>query len=270
MTVAAPDAHLKLGKLAVKPLLGLPVFGTYTQKLAPPPISANYSGSLKQLGMMLNNNIGDCTIAACGHAIETWTSLTEPSEVVLPDSVIQQLYEKFGYVPGDPNTDNGAAATDVLKYWYNNPIQGHKLSAFASIRPGNSSDVKNAIWLFGVCYVGVQLPLTAQSGVWDIAAGASIQTGDSAAGSWGGHAIPVVEYDETSLTCITWGTLKKMSWAFWNAYVDESYAMLSPDWIEKSGKSPSGQTFDVLTDDMQDFRRQIADAMANDMPDMMA
>lgn len=265
-----PDAHLKLGKLAVKPLLGLPVFGDYTAPLAPPPISADYGGNLKHLGMMLNDKEGICTCAAVGHTVQTWTSQTEPSEVVLSDDVIQQLYEKFGYIPGDPNTDNGAAATDVLKYWYNNPIQGHKLSAFASIRPGNSSDVKNAIWLCGVLYVGAQLPLTAQSGVWDIAAGASIQTGNSAAGSWGGHAFSVIAYNETSLTCITWGALKKMSWNFWNSYVDESYAMLSPDWIEKSGKSPSGQTFNVLTDDMQDFRRQIAIAMANDMPTMAA
>ena len=266
----APDANLKLGKLAVKPLLGLPVLGDYTGKLTPPPISANYSDKLKTLGPMLNREIGDCTCAAVGHAIQTWTSQTEPSEVILPDSVIQALYEKFGYVPGDAMTDNGAAATDVLKYWYGNPVQGHKLSAFASVRPGNSSDVKTAIWLFGVCYVGVQLPLTAQSGIWDVAPGASTLTGNSAAGSWGGHAIPVIEYDETSLTCISWGKLIKMSWNFWNSYCDESYALLSPDWIEKCGKSPSGQTLGDLTEDMQAFRQRVAIAMADDMMDMAA
>lgn len=249
------DTLPKLGKLAAKKLLGLPLLWNYTTTLAPPPISADYSIDLKHLGSMLNTKIGDCTCAAVGHAIQTWTSFTQPAEIVIPDGAIEQLYSTVsGYVPGDPNTDVGAAASDVLTYWYNNPLQGHKLSAFASIRPGNQSDVMNAIWLFGVCYVGVQLPLTAQGGTWDVASGASTLTGDSAAGSWGGHAIPVIQYDASGLTCITWGTLKKMTWKFWQSYCDEAYALLSQDWIAASGSSPSNFDMTALTNDMQAFR----------------
>ena len=249
-------AHYRLGKLPPKRLLGLPFSAKYTGALAPPPVSVDYGGSLKHLGMMLNNSLACCTISGLGHTIQTWTSITRDAEVVLPDSEILALYEQIGgYVPGRPQTDNGCVATDVLRYWYNNPVLGHVLSAFASVRPGNRLDVKNAIWLFGVAYVGVQLPLTAQNGPWDVAAGASMLTGDSAAGSWGGHLVPVIAYDEDSLTCITWGALKKFTWRFWDAYCDEAYAMFGPDWIEKDSKSPSGFLTAGLLDDVQTLKQ---------------
>ncbi len=252
------DAIYKLGKLPTKKLLGLPDSKKYTAALAPPPVQADYSVDLKHLGVMLNNTLACCTCSAVGHAIQTWTSYTQAAEIILPDSEILSLYEKFGYVPGDPNTDNGCAATDVLRYWYNNPVMGHKLSAFASVRPSNRIDVKNAIFLFGVLYVGVQLPLTAQNGPWDVAPGASMLTGDSSAGSWGGHAIPVIAYDDDSLTCITWGFLKKFTWRFFDAYCDESYAMFGPDWIEKDQKSPSGFATAALLNDVQTLKQDTA------------
>jgi hypothetical protein len=253
------DAIYKLGKLAPKRLLGLPDSKKYTAALSPPPVSADYSKNLKHLGPMLNREIGCCTIAGVGHTIQTWTSFTQPAEVILPDSEILSLYSLLsGYVPGDPETDSGCAATDVLRYWYSNPIMGHKLSAFASVKPGNRLDVKNSIFLFGVCYVGVQLPLTAQNGPWDVAPGASTLTGDSAAGSWGGHLIPVIAYDEDELTCITWGMLKTLSWKFWDSYCDESYCMFGPDWIEKDEKSPSGFATAALLSDVQAIKQDAA------------
>lgn len=243
-----------LGKTAPKVLRGLPAMGKYTLHLPASPPSADYSGSLKALGEMGNDKLGDCTCAAVGHAIQTWTSLTQPEEVIVPDSSIIQLYENAcGYVPTDPFSDNGGAATDVLKYWYQNPVNGHSLSGFAGIRPGNRSSIRDAVYLFGVAYVGVQLPIAAQKGIWDISPDAQL-TGVYQPGSWGGHAIPIVAYDQDTLTCITWGALKQMSWAWADAYMDEGYGLLSRDWITASGTAPPGFDFDTLSADMQSIR----------------
>lgn len=212
------DALPKLGKKQAKLLKGLPALGKYTLSLPASPPEADYSVGLKHLGQMANDSLGDCTIAAVGHAIQTWTSLTKPEEVVLSDATIIDRYAKWcGYVPGDPNTDMGGVATDVLRSWYQNPIEGHSLSGFASIRPGNRASIRDAVYLFGVAYIGVQLPLAAQNGAWDISPGALL-TDDNAVGSWGGHAIPIVAYDAETVRFITWGKFKDASWSWLDAY----------------------------------------------------
>ena len=62
--------------------------------------------------------------------------------------------------------------------------------------------------------------------------------------SWGGHAVPVVASDPRRLAVVTWGQLLRMTWAFWEAYCDEAYAILSHDFLEKN-KTPDG--FDLAT-----------------------
>jgi hypothetical protein len=64
-------------------------------------------------------------------------------------------------------------------------------------------------------------------------------------GSWGGHAVYLVAYDQNTLTCITWGQLKKMTWAWFDKYCSEAYALVSKDWVKASGLAPSG--FDLVT-----------------------
>ncbi len=243
-----------LGKKKAKYLRGLPAMGKYTLHMEKSPPEADYTGGLTNIGQMGNDKLGDCTCAAVGHAIQTWTGMTDKADTILSDKAIVDLYAKTcGYVDGDPNTDNGGVAADVLSYWYKNPIEGHSLSGFAAIRPGNRATARDAIFLFGVAYIGVQLPLAAQSGEWDVSPDDHLK-GDKAPGSWGGHAIPLVAYDKDSLTCITWGALKKMSWAWLDAYMDEGFGLLSKDWINSSGCAPPGFDFATLAADMQSIR----------------
>lgn len=253
--VLPSDALPLLGKKAAKMLRGLPALGKYTLTLPSSPPAANYSLKIAQLGNMGNDKLGDCTCAAVGHAIQTWTSLTQPTETVISDQQIIELYSAAcGYVPGDQYTDQGGVASEVLRYWYNHPIDGHHaLSGFAGIRPGNRATTRDAIYLFGVAYIGIQLPLAAQKDIWDVSPDIAL-TGEHAPGSWGGHAIPLVAYDQDSLTCITWGKLKTMSWSFLDAYMDEGYGLLSKDWIDSSGHAPPGFDFDQLSLDMQSIR----------------
>jgi hypothetical protein len=251
-------ANYKLGKLPPKHIVGLPLLTDYTTALPAPPPVVDYGKNIMNLSMMLNDQLGDCTVAAIGSAIESWTSSAQPSEAVLSDAVVLQVYKAVSGYDGTPDTDNGAACADVLRYWYDTPIAGHALSAFASLRPGNHADIMNAIWLFGACYIGVQLPLTAQTGPWDVAEGASILTGNSAAGSWGGHCITIVAYDQQGLTCVTWGALKTMTWRFWDSYCDEAFGILSKDWVETSGNSPSGFDYEKLMADMAALKHGLA------------
>jgi hypothetical protein len=102
------------------------------------------------------------------------------------------------------------------------------LHAYASINKNNINAVKQAIALFGVVDLGIELPISAQAqvgGVWDVTNGPNAQPG-----SWGGHSIVVAAYDASGLTGITWGALQKMTWAFWDAYVDEAFLLFFNPW----------------------------------------
>jgi len=285
------------------------------------PASCDYTRGITNWGMMLNDQLGCCTIAAVGHAVQVWTA-NASQEVTVPDSAILSYYEQWdGYNPQNPSSDQGGVELDVLNDWRQQGFAGHSLDAYVAIELGTggsglgardsgqgealpppaltpatqppiSSQVALAIWLFGGAYIGVQLPIRAQKQkVWDVPQNPGP---DDEPGSWGGHAIFLVGYDFNAgtrdtgngtrvttptlsappllnqeagfagpsrvpqvpnpesrvpcpgtLTCITWGQLKKMTWAWFEKYCDEAYAPVSKEWIEAQGVAPSG--FDLAT-----------------------
>jgi hypothetical protein len=245
---------VKLGKQTAHHDKRVPMLSKYTAGLPTPPTKVDYTAKITNLGMMLNDKLGDCTCAAVGHCIQEWTAEAQRQQVILPDQTILQLYEVVGhYNPNNPNTDKGAIELNVLNYWLANPVAGNQLSAFAALEPHNHQEIQDAVYIFGNCYIGLALPLSAQTQtVWTVPPGGAV--GQGAPGSWGGHAVPVVAYDQRGLTCITWGELKRMTWQFWNAYCDEAYGLLSPDWVD-AGKAPPGFNWQQLETDMGDIRQ---------------
>lgn len=202
-----------------------------TPALPPPPPSVTNSRGITDWGMMLNDKLGDCTIAGVGHAIQVWT-LSKGNEITVPDPTVLQYYEKWDdYNPSNPASDQGGEELQVLKDWRKQGFSGHQLLAFADPDPQDDLHVREAIALFGGLYIGLQLPVSAQTqDVWDVASGPNAHPG-----SWGGHCVFVPDYDADTLTCITWGQLKKMTWGFWGTYCDEAHALLSRDWQPPAG-----------------------------------
>lgn len=225
-------------------------FSKYLAASLTPPHSLNWGGKISNWGMMLNDQLGDCTCAAAGHCIMDWTS-NAGVLVTPPDSAILTAYEAVGgYVPGDPSTDNGAVELDVLKYWQTTGVSGHKIGAFVSIDPHNIQHMKIAMWLFGAVYTGVTLSQAdmdaAQGGetVWNYNKGASI----------GGHAIPGIGYNATGIQFVTWGAVQTATYEWAYNRVDEAYAIVSQDWLENTGNAPSGFNIAQLTSDLSSVR----------------
>ncbi|BAU54003.1 hypothetical protein [Mucilaginibacter gotjawali] len=246
-------SNMKLGK---SPAVHDPrtlLMANYLTPDALPPTPAKYVYAknipANGWGMMVNDKIGDCTCAAAGHLIMEWTddngALFTPSD----QDIVNAYSAITGYNPVTGKNDNGAVETNVLNYWRKNGIAGHKIMAYASLEPKNESHIKLGTFLFGGCYIGVSLPLTAQTQkVWSVPPGGA--AGRGAPGSWGGHAVCVVGYDSHGLTVITWGATKKMTWSFWNAYCDEAYVLISTDFA--AGKTaPSGFDLAALQADLK-------------------
>jgi hypothetical protein len=213
----------------------------------PLPEPVDYSkGMPSNLGFMLNDTLGDCTAAACGHAMQVWSFNAQPPMITPSDDEIEKLYEATGgYVPGNPNTDNGAVEQVVLQYWLNNPLDNNQLAAFVEVDVKDRSEIKRAIWECGVVYIGFNVP-------------AYLQTLEAPGSNWatnanadnaiiGGHAVAVVGWDaRDNFVLISWGAGYTMTPSFWYAFVDEAYALANPAWMEKTGRSPAGLSLERL------------------------
>ncbi len=165
-----PWGPRKLGRKAIKTDSRTLELGRYlTPAVPPPPAAADWTKGIDSWGMMLNDMLGDCTIAGCGHAVQVWTANTG-TMVTVPDSTIESYYEQWdGYVPGNPSTDKGGVELDVLNDWQKQGFAGNTLLAFADPRLANLVEMRQSIALFGGVYIGLSLPLTAQTqDVWDV------------------------------------------------------------------------------------------------------
>lgn len=280
---------VKLGKRAARKDPRTLQFANYSASMPatprvswhPAPQVAGYSQRIANLGMLMNDALGDCTCAGAAHMVQAWLQLNGTPYIPL-DEQVEALYEAVGgYVPGNPSTDNGAVLLDVLRYWKANGIlpiptlvktvsvesrfsatagdlgkgggpvpraMAHDLTAFAEVQPTQHEEVRRAIYYFGGAYIGLQLPNSAQSqDVWDVPMLGPRFNG--APGSWGGHCVNLIDYTDKGVICITWGALKMMTWKFFDTYCDEAYALLSPDWLRK-GICPAGFAMDALQEDL--------------------
>jgi hypothetical protein len=248
----ADHSQMKLGRKAIKTDTRTLAFGDYlTPALPPPPAAADWTKGITSWGMMLNNTLGDCTIAGVGHALQVWTANTG-GIVTVPDPTIESYYEQWdGYVPGNPGTDHGGVELDVLNDWQKNGFAGHTLLAFADPKPAILVEIHQSIALFGGVYIGLSLPLTAQTQeVWDVVKGGGAK---AKPGSWGGHCVFVPSYDKNGFTCITWGQPKTMTLAFWKKYCDEAHTLFGQDWLTVKG-APSGFDQAQLQADLKAIR----------------
>lgn len=236
-----PAVH-KLGRRPRVPTLASHLartrFAALVASLPPPPSSVDRSALLANCGVMLNNQLGDCTCAAKGHIIQLWTA-ANGNEITVSDGVILAAYEgACGYNPLDPSTDQGGNMDTVAAYFRDTGIGGYKADAFVIIDPRNRDHVKHAINRYGACDLGLSLPTNAQAqAVWDLAAG----DGKAAdPGSWGGHDAVAVGYDDAGVLIETWGMIKRATWIWFDAYTDEAFAYWSRALWAPTGTAPCG------------------------------
>ena len=250
---------LKLGKGAARHDPRALLMASYVAPSLPsPPPSMDLTTKVNAWGMMENDQIGDCTCAAAGHLLMEWTANAGKKMFTPSDKQIVAAYSAItGYNPTTGANDNGAVEVDVLNYWRQTGIAAHKIGAYVSLEPSNHNHIMDAVYIFQGCYIGMQLPISAQAQVqnhqpWSVPPGGP--TGDGKPGSGGGHAVPVVAYDSRGVTVVTWGALQMMTWSFWEVYCDEAYAILSKDYLTGKKTTPQGFSVAQLNADVHDLQ----------------
>jgi hypothetical protein len=243
----------KLGKLAPKPEDRALKLSSYLTP-ALPTIPDNYSwidfDQVPQWGMMANDRYGNCVWAALGHLIMGWTA-ARGALFIPSDEDILQAYASTGFDPATGKHDNGTNELDALKYMTSTGIAGHKIGAYVSVDLQNPQELKAAIWLFGGVLNGVSLPLSAQGeSKWDYPPDDNNKR-DPRPGSWGGHGIPSMSYYGDNFDVITWGAPLSVNSSFYYNYMDEAYAIISPDFVDGAKPSPLGFNMDQLLSDLE-------------------
>jgi hypothetical protein len=226
------------------------------------PVRHRIATGLTHVPMYVNDRLGDCTQAKKGHAIMTMERASSQSEIQVTDDDVVRAYMRVGgYVPGHPETDNGAYELDSLNDWRQNGIgvqrdgTPHKIDAFVRVDHTNHDEVLLAHYVFGGLMVCAGLPVSAERQIqrgepWDVVSGSAGRFG-----SWGGHSMYSHVYDRDQqptpiarnrfpgldgIAIWTWAQEQWMTWPWWDAYVDEVYAVKTPDYMRRSGTTPQG------------------------------
>jgi hypothetical protein len=174
--------------------------------------------------MFANDNYGDCVIAGRAHQTLRFEDIEQGSVMMISDKdVLKEYMRETGGV------DSGLVVLDSLNAWRHRGWKvgkrGYKIRAFAEVNRGLRDEVRRAIFADVGVGIGVNLPKTAQAEMqsgqpWKTTTGPG-----SAPGSWGGHYVYVSGYTPTGPVCVTWGRKQQMSWAWFDKYCDEAYAI---------------------------------------------
>lgn len=208
----------------------------------------------KKWGMLGNDEVGDCTIAGAMHAVMLWTGIAGTPAQFSTQDALDDYENACGYVPGDPDSDQGGDMVTVAKYWRNTGMRDtttrrHQIAAYLAINANNLDHLDLAAYWFDAVGLGVELPTSAErqfinGDPW------SVMDND---GTEGGHYIPYVQkVADNTRQVVTWGGLQDVEEAWLRKYLREVVVYISSEYLVE-GKSPLGFDMSALRDDLQEL-----------------
>jgi hypothetical protein len=196
--------------------------------------------------MLGNDQVGDCVIAAMLHYImAAQANVGKP--VTFTTQQALDLYSAItGYDPANPSTDQGTAWTDALAHWQSTGCCGHRILGWAALYISSLDAIKQGIAIFGGVLIGTAVTQSMEDQFGKGRPWNTPFTGEVL----GGHGIPWLGFGCQGQTCITWGSRQQMDQAALSQ-VDEAYVVLTQDWLDAHGTSPSNLHLDALTADLK-------------------
>jgi hypothetical protein len=206
-------------------------------------------------GMYWNNQIGDCTFAEVAHQIISSATYARghtglPWDLVRGRDVLKGYSDVAGYDQYTGANDNGCQIQDVLNYWRKTGVGKHRNVAFTQVKHTDMNEVQHALYVFGSLDLGMQFPQSAHD---QFARGLPWDAVPFDGGIIGGHSVELVGYDANYLYVVTWGRVVRMTYAFWNQYITEAWAVILPEWLNVKGADPLGVDLYGLESDLYEL-----------------
>jgi hypothetical protein len=260
------NANVKLGRkrpVALGPHLKADRY--FKASLPAPPTSCDYTAKAAAAlaNIYDNDTLGDCVIAGGYHITGVATGNAGDLFQATSAQIIKDYSAIGGYVPGDPNTDNGCDEVTALNYWQAHGFaDGTKILGWLAIDPSNLNEIMQAMYLFENLMFGVELP---DAWISPFPSGSGFTWGAAGAPDPdNGHCVVGVGYNTNGVQIDTWGLIGTMTWAAVQQYCAQSaggqlFVMITPDQLAAGqSKAPNGVAW---TDLISDF-----DALGGNVP----
>lgn len=207
-------------------------------------------------GVQGNSTAGDCVEAGAVHETLRWTLDGQGTEAPFAADAALDLYETWtGYNPADPSSDQGTDMTVAAQNRQSTGITDaagkvHKIGAYVALTAGDTVQLAQSTYIFGVTGVGVNFPQQWMDAFnagqpWDRVSSPDLV---------GGHYVPVIgRRPNGNFVAVTWGALVDITPAGYRQFNDEALAYVSADYLGGAGKTPDGFDFAQLNSDLQDL-----------------
>lgn len=209
--------------------------------------------------MLGNDALGDCTAAGIGNHLRATAALAQFRLDVTVANAVQFYSKSTGYVPGDPDTDNGGVEVDVLSTALRTGFELDTQTLFplwGSADPTDLNSMRNIMAGLSAAYMGVQLssadlwedPDGNPAPVWDTDTPAAY--GDPTPDPEKGHCLLGWDYTGTAdtdiVTLLTWGAKQRATWRWVRSRMTEVHALAWRQLHAPGGLYPCGDDWDAL------------------------
>jgi hypothetical protein len=220
-------AAMKLGRIrsTSRQLALAPRLHDFMTAPLPPPPPEFHGTDGAAIGMFGNDTYGDCTIAGLANYRAIRAAMTkQPTPPSTTDSVVVQYMRLTG------GQDTGLNEIDVLVQARQNGMElGGPTwmdAVWASVRYDQAT-CRSLIAIFGALYLGVELPVAAQTQtVWTPTTGRN-----GAPGGWGGHCLLWSGWQPGggNEELVTWGGVQQADQSWLPKYGDEFHLIVDAD-----------------------------------------
>jgi hypothetical protein len=247
-------------KYGLKPVLAQPqiMLSSYYTSDLPSVGSLKFPlghAGLIQPHMFMNDTLGDCAIAGSIEEVRLANALRGVTVNFTDQTAVENYSSIAGYVPGDPETDQG---TDVHVLYEARKSTGivdadgkyHKVLAYAGLTVGDWDELLIALSLFDMVGIGIQCPNYIQD---QFAAGQPWHLIPGRHAIEGQHYIPVWGASDSNTGQLpTWGGDCGITAPFYSANNVVAAVALTEEMFT-GGKSPEGIDFKKLAHDLPEL-----------------
>ena len=214
----------KFGRLAAQFPAALRDLTYYSAGPLPKP-PASVAAPKLAYGMDGNDQYGDCGVAGANHGFMSAATDTGETETFPTEAEIVSYY--LTYTGGQ---DSGVVLSDFLAYVKKTGFFGHTVSAYAPVSVSDIPTLQFAVNAYDFAYCGVSVTSGMEQA---FSQGEPWTLDDLDSPVVGGHCIPIVGYDSTYLTAITWGQPQQIAYSAWHYIAQEAWAVISGELVTK-------------------------------------